>query len=232
MPRPENPPPPARHRSPAPSPFSSLDPAVFDRLRRPLLALLCLLFATLAVRAEPSPPRDATALHRWVLASGDHHGRPFAIVDKRAARLQVFDASGRLVGATPVLLGLTPGDEALVTELGTRPVASLTPQERTTPAGRFDAEPGLNDRGEPIVWLDYDAALAIHRLRPALARERRAERLASADPAQRRISAGCVVVPVAFFEDVIAPTLGRVRSTVYVLPEAGTPAGSIPVASR
>lgn len=210
---------------------------------RRMLAWVCLSLG-LALASVPAAAHPADALAaaqassatvaavRWVLASDDHRGRPFAIVDKKDARLFVFDPAGRLVGATPVLLGLTPGDEALVTELGTRPVASLTPQERTTPAGRFDAEPGLNDRGEPIVWLDYDAALAIHRLRPAPARERRAERLASADPAQRRISAGCVVVPVAFFEDVIAPTLGRGRSTVYVLPEADAPAGPIPVASR
>lgn len=179
-----------------------------------LLSLLCA-----GVHASSLAPLDVVGLRQWVLAQSDHHGRPFAIVDKRAARIHVYDANGRLVGETPVLLGLTPGDGALVTQIGTRPVSSLRPEERTTPAGRFDAEPGVNHRGEPIVWLDYDAALAIHRLRPGPARERRAERLASPDPALRRISYGCVVVPVAFYEQVIAPMLGRGRSVVYVLPE-------------
>lgn len=197
-------------------------PVIVRRCRR-LAALLLLSMATWAAQADALPPtHDVAALHAWVLAQGDHRARPFAIVDKRHAQLHVFDAAGRTVGTTPVLLGLTPGDRALVTELGTRPVASLAPAERTTPAGRFDAEPGLNDRGEAIVWIDYDAALAIHRLRPGAAGERRAERLASADPAARRISYGCVVVPVAFYEGVVAPTLGTRRSVVYVLPEEGT----------
>lgn len=190
------------------------------RACRRVAALIVLSLGSVAAQAGPWPAAtEVGAMRDWVLAQADHRGRPFAIVDKRQAQLHVYDAAGRLVGATPVLLGLTPGDRALVTDIGTRPVASLAPAERTTPAGRFDAEPGVNDRGEPIVWIDYDAALAIHRLRPAPAHERRAERLASADPAQRRISYGCVVVPVAFYEGVIAPTLGVTRSVVYVLPE-------------
>ena len=39
-------------------------------------------------------------------------------------------------------------------------------------------------------------------------------------PEDRRISLGCVVVPVAFYESVIAPTLGQSRGVVYVLPES------------
>jgi len=202
---------------------------VIVRTCRRVAALVLLSLSTLAAQAGSWPPAtEVGAMRDWVLAQADHRGRPFAIVDKRNAHLHVFDAAGRLVGATPVLLGLAPGDRALVTDLGARPVTSLAPAERTTPAGRFDAEPGLNDRGEPIVWIDYDAALAIHRLRPAPAHERRAERLASGDPAQRRISYGCVVVPVAFYETVVAPTLGVTRSVVYVLPENETVAdGSV-----
>ena len=44
----------------------------------------------------------------------------------------------------------------------------------------------------------------------------------AAAAAERRITYGCVVVPVAFYQDVIAPTLGRRRGVVYVLPEQGT----------
>lgn len=193
---------------------------IVRRCRR-LLAVLALLTLAAVAQAAPEPSREVASAWRWVLDHADHRARPFAIVDKREARLHVFDARGRLVGATPVLLGLTPGDRAVVTDMGDRPVASLAPDERTTPAGRFESEPGVNDRGEAIVWIDYDAALAIHRLRPAPARERRPARLASDDPAQRRISYGCVVVPVAFYERVVAPTLGRTRGVVYVLPEAG-----------
>jgi hypothetical protein len=92
--------------------------------------------------------------------------------------------------------------------------------ERTTPAGRFASEPGRNDKGEPIVWIDYQASLAIHRLRAAPAAERRPERLASPAAEDKRISLGCVVVPVEFYEAVVAPSLGRGRGVVYVLPES------------
>ncbi|MEQ1686416.1 MAG: hypothetical protein ABL916_22430 [Burkholderiaceae bacterium] len=162
---------------------------------------------------------DARYTANWVLAGADHQGRPFAIVDKRDARFYVFNADGRLIGATATLLGLTPGDLA-DPDIARRTQASLTISERTTPAGRFASQPGHNDKGEDIVWIDYDASLAIHRLRPAPAHERRSERLASPASDDNRISFGCIVVPVVFYETVVAPTLGRQRGVVYVLPES------------
>jgi hypothetical protein len=200
-------------------------------VRRRLLAALCgFLWLSAAGAASPDAntaaaaavPGDAGRVARWVIERADHRGRPFAVVDKKSARIHVFEPSGVLVGATPVLLGLAAGDHDAVQSIGERSVTSLLPHERTTPAGRFDTEPGRNDKGEAIVWFQYDAALAIHRLRPAPAHERRPQRLASPDPAERRITFGCVVVPVSFYEDVIAPTLGSRRGVVYVLPEEGS----------
>ena len=43
--------------------------------------------------------------------------------------------------------------------------------------------------------------------------------MASINPLERRITFGCIVVPEAFYDDVIAPTLGSRRGVVYVLPE-------------
>ena len=161
---------------------------------------------------------DMHALLQWVLSTRDSAGKPFAVVDKRAARIWVFDGRGRVLGSTQVLLGLAPGDHS-VPGVGTRVVSGLAPHERTTPAGRFASEPGHNIKGEAIVWVDYEAALAIHRLRPAAAHERRPERLASDSPADNRISLGCVIVSETFYDEVIAPTLGRRAGVVYVLPE-------------
>lgn len=152
----------------------------------------------------------------------DARGRPFAIVDKKAARLYVFEADGRLLGATSALLGLARGD-ASAPGVGMKVMSGIPRDERTTPAGRFESEPGRNLRGEAIVWFDYDAALAIHRLRPTAAGERRPERLASDTPADNRITLGCVVVSGAFYDQVVATSLGRRRGIVYVLPEAGEP---------
>lgn len=161
---------------------------------------------------------DAQTLLQWARQSGDAWGKPHAVVDKRQARIWVFDRRGQLVGSTPVLLGLASGDDS-APGVGTRVLSGIPVAERTTPAGRFASEPGHNLKGERIVWVDYEAAFAIHRLRPAAAHERRPERLVSESPADNRISLGCVIVSEAFYDQVIAPTLGRERGMVYVLPE-------------
>jgi hypothetical protein len=190
--------------------------------KRPFVAA-ALILSVAVCRAAPdfsgeSVSADAQYTAGWVLDTDDSHGRPFAIVDKRDARLYVFDAQGRLAGATSVLLGLAPGD-ASIPGIEHRSPASLTAAERTTPAGRFATQPGRNDKGEEIVWVDYAASLAIHRLRPAPASEHRAARLASASADDKRISFGCIVVPVMFYESVVAANLGKRRGVVYVLPE-------------
>lgn len=168
--------------------------------------------------ALESASDDAQYALQWIVGQGDNQGLPFVIVDKKGARVFVFAANGRLRGASAALLGLTPGDHS-VPGIEQRSVASLRMDERTTPAGRFVSEPGHNLQGEAIVWIDYAAKLAIHRLRPADPKERRAERLVSATPDDNRISIGCVVVPVDFYDTVVAPVLGKSYGVVYVLPE-------------
>ena len=183
-------------------------------------AMLCALPARAAGIdfAGEHASADAQRVAQWVMENGDNRGTPFAIVDKKDARLFVFDAGGSVIGASPALLGLAPGDHSLP-GVGDRDPTLLLPHELTTPAGRFESEPGRNHTGEAIVWFDYDAALAIHRLRPGKAHAARLKRLASPAPADHRGSLGCVVVPVAFYDSVVGPTLGRERGVVYVLPE-------------
>lgn len=152
------------------------------------------------------------------VAQDAQDGRPFAIVDKRQATLSVYAADGRLIGRTAALLGLTPGDTEPPSARGKAPSALLS-HERVTPAGRFEAIPGRNLSGERVVWFNYDANLAIHRLRPVDPAQRRPERLASANAQDHRITLGCVVVDPAFFDEVVLPTLGRGSSLVYILPE-------------
>lgn len=159
-------------------------------------------------------------LARWVVDAGDHGGVPFAIVDKRGATLNIFDGNGRLLGSSPALLGLTPGDGSMP-GVAQRVQTGLSLQDRTTPAGRFVSEPGRNLKGERVVWVDYASAFAIHRMRPSAPAERREERLASRTPDDNRITLGCVVVPVSFYEGVVDPMLGHRRAVVYVLPESG-----------
>jgi len=161
---------------------------------------------------------DVRLLADWIAASSDNQQLPFALLDKRDARLFVFDGQARVIDSSPVLLGAAVGDDS-VAGIGNRPIASVRPEERTTPAGRFVSAPGKNANGEQVVWVDYDAAVSMHRVRPVDPRERRLERLASPDPAQRRISYGCINVPVAFFDSAVWPVLGAGRGIVYVMPE-------------
>ena len=133
-------------------------------------------------------------------------------------RVFVFGAQGRLIDSSPVLLGATPGDDS-VADIGTRPMASVREDEKTTPAGRFVAQAGKNASHEDVVWVDYTNAVSMHRVRLVDPKERRLERLASPDPAERRISYGCINVPVAFFDTVVWPLLRSTRAVVYVLPE-------------
>jgi hypothetical protein len=166
------------------------------------------------------PSTDARQLVDWVLKNGDSQGRPFAVVDKRAAQIYIFKGDGTLAGHSPALLGSAIGDHT-VPGVGAQAQTGFVPEDqRTTPAGRFEAGPGRNNKGEHVVWVDYASAFAIHRLRPGLAYQPRASRLATTQAAGKRVSWGCVVVPVAFYERVVQPILGASHSVVYVMPEA------------
>jgi hypothetical protein len=192
----------------------------FGRWAGILAVMLGMLVAGTSV-AVAQDDEGASALAQWARRSGDTRGWPFAVVDKPNARLFVFAADGALLGSSPVLLGMTRGDEASAPDIAKRLRTTGIPvEQRTTPAGRFDAVPGRNDRGEAIVWVDYGAALAIHRLRPAPLAERRPQRLASPAVDDNRISLGCIVVAEVFYDAVVAPHLGRQRSVVYVLPDS------------
>jgi hypothetical protein len=168
-------------------------------------------------RARPS--QQARSVVQWVLQSRDAQGKPFLVVDKKAAQLYVFEGGGRLRASTPVLLGAAVGDSS-APGVGERAQAGVLPfEDRTTPAGRFLTHPGRNRDGESVVWIDYEAALAIHRLRPGRSHDIRAARLDASRPDERRVSLGCVVVPVGFYLGVVEPLLGQREGVVYVLPE-------------
>lgn len=154
----------------------------------------------------------------WVLQHADHQRKPFAIVDKRAASILVFESDGRLRGSSAVLLGRGSAD-ASVADIATGQLNKLAPHEQTTPSGRFASEPGRNLQGEDIVWVDYEAKVAVHRLRADAGHARRALALASGGITDKRLSLGCIVMPVRFYEEVVRPALGGVHGVVHVLPE-------------
>lgn len=194
----------------------------------------CLLLSFAASAADPSNFKralfererstpDVRRMADWVVHSGDNHAGddarlPFVILDKKDARVYVFNAEGRLRGAAPALLGAGRGDTA-VPGIGARELSDIAPKDRVTQAGRFVAEIGLDSHGEDVLWLDYEGALAMHRVITTNPKERRAHRLATPTPLDNRISFGCINLPVKFYETVVASSFKGTKGIVYVLPE-------------
>ena len=179
--------------------------------------------------ALPSPSQagltggspDVRRVAEWVRASADNRGLPFAIVDKVDAELFLFDGRGALRAATPVLLGVAHGDDS-PPGIGSRKLSLITAAERVTPAGRFVAAPGHDLVGRDILWLDYDAAFALHRATdptPGMSAGSRAARLASPSKRDNRVSYGCINVPARFYDHFVRPTFQTTTGIVYVLPE-------------
>lgn len=212
-----------------------MEPAIARKraMPAPLAALLATLlaFPQAALAADFTPRRadfsgekasaDSRRVADWAIASGDTHGLPFAIVDKVDAKIFVFDGNGAIRGAAPVLLGLARGDDS-PPGIGTRKLSDIRPAERITPAGRFVAERGLNLAGQDILWVDYDAAVSLHRVtdvKPGLTAKDRLARLASASARDHRISHGCINVSVAFYDHIIRSSFNGTDGIIYILPE-------------
>ncbi|HEY0281233.1 MAG TPA: hypothetical protein VGC27_01270 [Rhizomicrobium sp.] len=161
---------------------------------------------------------DARQIADWVVYSGDNRGLPFVIVDKKDTKVFAFDGHGYLLGATPALLGLARGDDS-APGIGDRELSDIRPEERTTAAGRFVSALGRNLRGQEVLWVDYDAALTLHRVLARNTKEARLQRLAAASPLPRRITFGCINVPASFFDGVVHPAFTGTNGVVYILPE-------------
>ena len=177
--------------------------------------------ACLAAPARPAAHVDNAKVAdaaRRIVETHDAAGVAFLVIDKERAELFVFAGDGSLRGRTPVLLGSARGDHT-GPGIGDRPLSQVLPHERTTPAGRFVGEIGRNARGESVVWVDYDAAVSIHRVLTTNRAERRLERLRSPTPADNRISYGCINVLPGFFERLVLPAFTGRRALIYILPE-------------
>ena len=172
-----------------------------------------------AAFARVPASHDVRYIADWIVDSADNLGLPFVIVDKIDAKIFVFDAAGRIQGAAPALLGSARGDHT-VPGIGDRQYSDMPPETRTTPAGRFVAALGTSSaRGEDVVWVDYDAAVSLHRVVTTNPKEHRLARLATATPLDNRISYGCINVPARFYENVVRPAFSATDGIVYVLPE-------------
>ncbi len=153
----------------------------------------------------------------WVVATKDTQGYPFAIMDKAAAQILVFDGKGKLRGAAPGLFGSAKGDHVAPGITGIA-LSAIPGRDRTTPAGRFIGGYGPSSDAGEVLWVDYDSAISLHPIPPGSKTEKRAERLATPTPDDNRISHGCINVSPTFYEAVIQPTFKK-GGVFYVLPD-------------
>lgn len=190
-------------------------------MRLSVLLWLAVLFVHPTWAAEAPAPGVAPNVSRFalqVVATRNNQGLPFLVIDKPGAMVWVFAGRGGLLGYSAVLLGQAIGDDT-VPGIGERKLASILPEERTTPAGRFASSVGRNLSGQEVLWVDYDSGVSMHRVIRGQPSERRAERLATLTSDDNRVSYGCINVPITFFDKVVLPTVRIHGSIVYVLPE-------------
>lgn len=162
----------------------------------------------------------------WVIATKDSQGYPFAVIDKAAAQILVFDGDGRPRGAAPVLIGSAVGDHTAPGIAGVA-LREIPGRDRTTPAGRFVGGFGPSVDAGRVLWVDYDSAVAIHPTPTNLPAEKRAERLASPTPKDNRVTHGCINVSPGFFEQVLRTTFKR-GGVFYILPDEAPIAEAFP----
>lgn len=187
----------------------------------------------LADFGKTEAPADVVHIANWVSYTRNNQNKAFVVVDKKQARMYLFEPNGKLKSDAPVLLGQAVGD-VIPPGTASKPISQLKPDEKATPAGRFLARPGKNTHGDNVIWIDYNAAISLHRLRK-VGKENRAERLATADIGDNRISNGCVNVPPSFYDGLLRPTVLKKGAYVYVLPETKAPQqlfGSYDVANK
>jgi hypothetical protein len=165
-----------------------------------------------------SASEDARQIADWVLHSRDNQSMPFLIIDKQSAKVFVFDPVGQIMGASAVLLGLAVGDDSS-RGVGQRKLSSIPVAERTTPAGRFVGSLSNNLSGKGVLWIDYDAAISLHRVITSNVEQQRAQRLESSTITDNRISFGCINVPAGFYDQLIEKTFQKTNAVIYVLPE-------------
>jgi hypothetical protein len=182
--------------------------------------------------AAPAPapqplPQVANQVLNWVVSTGDNGDLPFMVIDKVAAVVAVFDASGKQLGQTPALFGITPGDDSSP-GVGDRELSDIAPEERTTPAGRFVSKFGPAAGNRRVLWVDYSTSISLHPVVTTNKKERRLDRLKTASADDNRITFGCINVPTRFYTRVVVPNFRKDIGVVYILPETKSLAEAFP----
>lgn len=207
---------------------------VWQALRNTVAAVSMALAVTLGTNVVISQPAEAAtsmtpAAGEVVMTSAakatldhinetsDNGGRPFIIADKKAGKLYLMNAEGKVVDTAPALFGRDTSDAART--------------DRATGAGKYDLTYNRDQRlpsGYEGSVQSFDTGtngetFAIHRVID-IKGENRSGRLASATAHDNRITHGCINVPAEFYNKHLDGELGAV---LYVLPETANWQGSL-----
>lgn len=152
------------------------------------------------------------------MKNGEYHGKPFVVVDKKQAKLFVFDSGGRILADTSVLCGLAVGD--LTTPgVGDLELSRIPPKDRTTAAGKFLLRSGMDMHGGKVLWIDFDSGFAIHTVPEGKANELRLRKLQSIHPKERRVTLGCINVTKEFYQTILSPLFDKASGYIFIIPE-------------
>lgn len=207
---------------------------VWQALRNTVAAVSMALAVTLGTNVIISQPAEAAtsltpAAGEVVMSSAakatldhinetsDNGGRPFIIADKKAGKLYLMNADGKVVDTAPALFGRDTSDAART--------------DRATGAGKYDLTYNRDQRlpsGYEGSVQSFDTGtngetFAIHRVIDVKG-ENRSGRLASATARDNRITHGCINVPAEFYNKHLDGELGAV---LYVLPETANWQGNL-----
>ena len=175
-----------------------------------------------AEAAEAMSPAARATYERFML---DNKGMPFIIADKPSGQMFFFKVNGELIGFSSVLYGKSKLDilaHPLGKNLTAEEINATFDIDKVTPAGDFTAvlRPA-KDFGFALFFQDGNGkvgSIAIHTVYTGNIKERRLERLASADVTDNRISYGCINVSVDTWNDYIVPNYGK-GARVGVVPD-------------
>ena len=153
--------------------------------------------------------KDVHRLADWVVDTADNLGLPFIVVDKKQASVFVFDAAASC--GSHARAARARARRRLGAGHRRAPIAEIRPEERTTPAGRFVAEPGFNARAKTSSGSTTTPPSRCTACAPTNPAERRLQRLASPTVRDNRICYGCINLPAAFYDLCVRPTVRRAR---------------------
>ena len=190
-------------------------------VKLPLLILILML--SISIQSYGTDQKlelthDVKNLSDWIIATEDNQNLPFIIIDKKETKVFVFHSDGKLYGSTVALVGTTIGDD-LLPGVGKKKIADIHIEERTTQAGRFEAQLGQNLSHSGMLWIDYDSGLSMHPVVTSNAYEHRLLRLASIETADHRITYGCINVSDNFYKEFVDSSFKNGGGIVYILPE-------------